>query len=102
LLTGSYQSGGLWATNDAPVDSTAIPPSQTAYCAILQPGITVVSRPHGGNGTLYINGVAQTVQAINTANIDFADSNRPLVGGLIAAVGMRVLCSLIIASTGRR
>jgi hypothetical protein len=76
---GSYQGGGLWVSNDAAgldnnsAKSNGVLRDPAAWYHI------VYSRPHGGNGTLYINGIAQTIQSINTANIDFfADSNRAI------------------------
>jgi hypothetical protein len=76
---GSYQGGALWVTNDV---SGADNNSAKSNGVLRDPAAwyhIVYSRPHGGNGTLYINGIAQTIQSINTANIDFfADSNRAI------------------------
>lgn len=76
---GSYASGGLWVGNDAPgndanaAKSNGVLRDPSAWYHI------VYSRAHSSNGILYINGVQQTTQAINTANVDFfADSTRSI------------------------
>jgi len=77
---GSYQSGALWATNDAAgldgnaAKSNGVLRDPSAWYHILY------SRAHGSNGILYINGVQQTTQAINTANIDFFASSAKAIG----------------------
>ena len=76
---GSYQNGALWVGNDASgldgnaAKSNGVLRDPSAWYHILY------SRAHGSNGILYINGVQQTTQAINTANVDFfADSTRSI------------------------
>ncbi len=76
---GSYQNGALWVGNDASgqdsntAKSNGVLRDPSAWYHIFY------SRAHSSNGILYINGVEQTTQAINTANIDFfADSTRSI------------------------